>query len=286
VAEAVGHVGRSPAGGVGIVATLRAPVMWFGGKGGLRAKIAPLIPQGARYIEPFAGAASLFWSRPRSPIEVLNDLDGRVVALFRVLQDDALSRELEERLYYTPYSRSEFVRALSVLADPTAPVLDTAWAFFVAQNQGFSGLSRTEGDWGRNASETSHVGGWTRKTSRISAWAERLRGVYIEQRPAIGVIRYWDSPDAVMYCDPPYLPETRKHGRYAHEMTYQDHIELLEVLMQLRGRVVLSGYDSPLYRVLEHGGWERIELDAPDHRRLGERVTEVVWRSPNCGRGS
>lgn len=118
----------------------RAPVRWYGGKGRMLAKLLPVVPEGgAPYCEPYCGAASLFWRRPPAPVEVLNDLNGDLVNLFRCIQDLALFEDLKHRLTWTLYSRAEFVRALEILASDEAAGVTRAWAFFVAQNQGFAG---------------------------------------------------------------------------------------------------------------------------------------------------
>jgi DNA adenine methylase len=75
---------------------------------------------------------------------------------------------------------------------------------------------------------------------------QRLKQVQIENKPAIDLIRKYDRPETLFYCDPPYMAETRTSSNdYAHEMNTQQQIELAEVLNSARGRVALSGYDSP-----------------------------------------
>ena len=92
---------------------------------------------------------------------------------------------------------------------------------------------------------------------------ERLRRVQIVSRPAIDVIRTWDSPRTLFYCDPPYLHETRQRKSreiYGYEMKESEHRELAAVLRNCQGKVVLSGYPSPLYEEL-YGSWRN-----SDHR--------------------
>ena len=127
-----------------------APVRWLGGKGKLIGFVWPVLRAagaGAEvYCEPYSGAGSLFFALPRHPVEVINDLDQRLVTLYRALQDEAQCRQLIHRLTFTPYSRAEFIRALALRDDPD-PVT-AAWALFTAQNQGFGGRANTGGNWG------------------------------------------------------------------------------------------------------------------------------------------
>jgi len=117
----------------------------------------------------------------------------------------------------------------------------------------------------------------------VRATAERMRGVVVENRPAMRVMADHDGPDTLHYVDPPYLPETRDAGRdYRHEMTRADHLVLLEFVRGLRGDVVLSGYPSALYDEAL-SDWRRVECMAIADR-AGKR-TEVIWtsfRDPGC----
>ena len=62
--------------------------------------------------------------------------------------------------------------------------------------------------------------------------AERLRGVQIENRPAVELIKRFDYENVLVYCDPPYMLETRHGKQYRHEMDKEDHEELLEALLR------------------------------------------------------
>jgi len=255
------------------------------------------------YVEPFGGAASVLCQlRPR-PIEVYNDLDDRLVSLFRVLQDERQHARLRRRLRYTLYSLAEFRRALALMQDPAADQVDRAWALYTAFNQGFGGMARTEGDWGRSLSSSrgmaTQVSGWWSRFEKLDAWSDRFRRVMIESRDAVKVIRYWDSRDTAMYIDPPYVPATRAANSrdvYRHEMSAEQHVELVEVLLRARGAVVLSGYDHQLYRPLRRSGWRvhRFEVGCScvgvprgDRRRSDAhrpRRTECVWINPRAQR--
>ncbi len=263
------------------------------------------VPLGGRpYCEPYMGAASLFFARPPAPVEVLNDLDGDLVNLFRCLQDPKTFPELKHRLLYTLYSRAEFERALEILNDPsvTDPVL-RAWAFFVALNQGFGGKKpRSIGDWGRTFKTQRGCAGttneWMMRLSMLDDWHLRLLRAQIECRDALEVIRYWDNPEAVFYVDPPYHPDTCiDKNAYVVETDHEHHVRLVETLLQCKGAVVLSGYDHPVYASLVEAGWTvtryKTACHAAGHTResniLGEgaacaRVprTEVVWANPRA----
>lgn len=280
-----------------------APVQWFGGKGNFAKNILPFLPKSTVYCEPFMGAASVFWHLPKPyPVEVLNDLDGELVNLFRVLQDDDLFAEFERKVIWTPYARAEFGRALDMPTD--ASKVDRAWAFFTRQNQGFGGVSESLGNWGRvfvsDDGCASIVNGWRKRMKCLEIWHDRLTRVQIDNQDALTVIRYWDSKDTTFYLDPPYVPDTRAKGSqnvYAHEPEESFHAELTKTILDCAGNVILSGYDHSVYAPLTDAGWHCQKFDTACHaagkvRGSGlqgkgtglEKTarTECVWINPRA----
>jgi len=277
---------------------LRAPFQYFGGKGNMLTKLLPLLPPHKVYVEPFCGAASLFFAKQPSPVEVLNDLNEDVVNVFRVLQNKETHEKLRFRLMYTPYARAEFVRAIEMLKQKDLTPVDRAWAFMVKQNMGFSGGIRANaGDWSRaftsNQGYAKVCNNWLMRLSMLDAWRWRLMLVQIDCRDALEVIRYWDSPDTLFYVDPPYVAETRKTlDVYAYEMTVEQHKELVELLLGIKGKAVVSGYEHPLYSPFGQAGWKVHKFHTTCHaagRVRGSGLqgngsasakvprTEVVW---------
>ena len=110
---------------------------------------------------------------------------------------------------------------------------------------------------------------------------ERLRGVVIENMPAVELIRKFDGPQTLHYVDPPYVLETRNERNagqtYKHEMNNQQHTEMAQTLNECRGYVIVSGYRCDLYDQL-FGGWQRI--DKATHADGAKDRTESLWLSP------
>lgn len=115
---------------------------------------------------------------------------------------------------------------------------------------------------------------WCNLPGKIMQAAERLRGVQIECRPAVELIRRFNHPKVLIYADPPYVLGTRHGKQYRCEMDDQDHEELLEVLLAHKGPVLLSGYDSPLYNDRLRG-WHREE--AVSYSQIASRKREILW---------
>lgn len=230
---------------------------------------------------------------------------------------------LVEQLRLTPFAREEFVDANAETCEPVERARRLIIRAFMgfgsnahsgsatAKRTGFRGMVRGIGSddprvssrfqSGARAGAGSYRSTGFRSNSDRSGttpahdWANypdclieiisRLRGVVIENRAAIEVIRQHDSPNTLIYADPPYLPETRspankydqKHRMYRHELTVDDHRTLLEFLQTLDGMVLLSGYPHEMYdRAL--AGWRRLECAA--HADGARPRTEVLWINP------
>lgn len=280
---------------------------WPGGKGNLLGRLLPLIPPGGRpYTEAYLGAGQVLLNRPPAPVEAANDLDGRIVGLFRLLQDREAYEALRHRLRFTPYARAEFARALEILGaearGEAVPPLDLAWAFLVAQGQGFAGRAESAGNWGRTLSEATTRGAktavvWASLPDRLERVRERILRVQLDQRDALDFLRYWDTPEAVHYVDPPYHPDTIRGLYYRHNADPEHHRRLVEVLLGLEGAVVLSGYRHPVHAPLEEAGWRRLDFPTASHMAGRTRMSglkgkgsalarvprvESVWLNPRA----
>src|SRR5262245_42456877 len=125
-----------------------------------------------------------------------------------------------------------------------------------------------------------NVSAWLSAVEGLAGACDRLLRVAVENRPALEVIRAYDGPLTFMYCDPPYLHETRAAtDAYACEMSEVDHVELLAVLKRCQGKVILSGYPNPLYDDALTG-WRRVDEDIANHAAGGaskRRMVECLW---------
>ena len=265
----------------------RPLLRYHGGKWRLEPWIIAHMPKHKVYVEPFCGAASVLLLKPRVNAEVINDLEGRVVNVFRVLQDPVTADLLRQRLALTPYSRAEFDRCYQ---EPALDAVDGAAKTIMLSQMGHGTdtLGRTCRTGFRSklsGSGLTPAMSWATWPDQIPAFVERLRGVVIESRDACEVMSRLDSTHTLHYVDPPYIASTRSslsdgkattHG-YRHELTDDQHVELSKHLKSLRGMVLLSGYSSMLYDHL-YRKWERVECQA-----LADRAsirTECLWLNP------
>jgi DNA adenine methylase len=121
------------------------------------------------------------------------------------------------------------------------------------------------------------VSRWLGGVEALSEIAERLLRVQIENRPALDLIRLYDGPDTLFYCDPPYLHTTRGDSRaYGFEMDEQQHHELAAALHHVRGKAAVSGYRCPLMDTL-YAGWRRFDADARLCHSIKQPRQECLW---------
>lgn len=254
---------------------------WYGGKFSHLDWLLPLLPTAHHYCEPFAGSGAVLLNRDPAPVETYNDIDGEVVNFFRVLRDDP--ELLARQIGLTPFSREEFYHAVG---KPTGKLtdLERARRFFVRARQARTGLAQTAtlGRWA-NCKNTSRSG----MSGVISRWlggieglddiGSRLLRVQIENRPAIDVIRVYDSKDTLFYCDPPYVHTTRGDSKaYGFEMDEEQHHNLAAALRRIDGRAAISGYRCELMDRL-YKGWRRFDASEKHCHSIKQLRQESVW---------
>lgn len=269
----------------GAAAPKRPLLRYHGGKWRLALWLMQFFPPHRMYVEPFAGSASVLMQKDRASAECINDLDDRVVNLFRVLRDPAQAERLRRRLHLTPFARTEFDAAYEPTDDPVELAARTVVLSFMGHGsdsigRGYRTGFRCKDSDGRSLPSNE----WANWPDQVPLFVDRLRGVAIERRDAIEVIGRLDSEGTLLYVDPPYPFHTRTAARrnhgYRHEMTDQQHRELAAVLHGCAGMVVLSGYATPLYDRELYPDWERHSRKAMAD---GARArTEVVWLNPAC----
>lgn len=258
---------------------MRRPVLrYFGGKYLLAPWIISNMPKHRVYVEPFGGAASVLMQKPRSYAEIYNDLDDRIVNVFRVLQNPDTCNRLESLLRLTPYARKEFELASEVSEDP----IEDARRTIIRSFMGFGADSVTEPTRSTGFRANSNKSGstpahdWVNYSPVVGDFCIRLAGVVIENKKASTLMAQHDGPDVLHYVDPPYVTDTRKRKvAYRFEMSDADHAVLLAQLQFLKGMVLLSGYRSQSYDDL---GWKRI--DRKSFADGANERLESLWLNP------
>ena len=245
---------------------VRPPFTYYGGKTSLAPTIARLLPTHKTYVEPFFGSGAVLFAKAPSVHEVVNDLDGAVVAFWRCLRDRL--PELERACALTPYARDEWAAA-ELAAD--VEDLERARRFWVKVSQSF-GHSVTAGYAYAIGQNTSRVQSVLSGLGRFALAADRLSAVAVENTDALRLVGRFDAPDVLFYIDPPYDMGVRvSSGDYRHEMDEADHEVMAERLVRSSAAVIVSGYGGSQCDSL-YADWHRYEIDAVHADR-----TEVLW---------
>lgn len=256
---------------------------WYGGKFSHLNWLLPLLPACQHYCEPFAGSGAVLLNREPSQAETYNDLDCEVVNFFRVLRDRP--EELIRGISLTPFSRNEYHLALDGSTSENSDV-ERARRFYVKARQTRCGLAQTAslGRWANCKSASSRgmsgsVSRWLGGVEGLPEIAQRLMQVQLENAPAVEVIRRYDSPRTLFYCDPPYLHATRGDTRaYRFEMNEDQYREFAEAVNECKGMVAVSGYDHPLMdEMFKPIRWFKTQGSAKTIHSTKAKRTEVLW---------
>ncbi len=241
-----------------------------GGKQRIAEWIISHFPEHKVYCEPFFGSGAVFFNKPPTYTETINDIDGNIVNLFKVCRDNP--EELARLIEFTPFAREEFEDCYEKSDDP----IEQARRTLVRYHQSFGTSNSSKKSW-RNVRT---YGGprtatmWNYLPGKIAEVCERLKEAQIENIDAIKLIRRYNDENTLIYCDPPYLQSLRKKNLYAHETTDEYHIELLEVLKESKSKIVLSGYDNAMYNEVL-AGWDTDEIVTT--AQMGLKRTEKIW---------
>ena len=253
---------------------MRSPIRWFGGKGNFTQHLLPLIPEHHCYVEVFGGGASLLFAKPPSKVEVYNDIDGDVVAFFRLFHDDDAMEEFKRKCYYTPYSREWFHECNDTWREHEG--IERVYRWFVVNRMLYGSIT---GSATPTFTGTRQRSQWFQDTVRdLDNVVERLHYVQVENDTWERIVNRYDASDTLFYLDPPYIPVTRKSlDMYKHEMAIHHHQELVECLRKVKGKVLLSGYPHPLYDSLS---WacNYVDTSLPNGNASHKR-TECLWRN-------
>ncbi len=259
---------------------------YFGGKWKCADWIVSIMPDHQLYCELFGGMGSVLLHKPKSRAEVFNDRNGEVVNLFRVLTDPDKLKELVQRVAITPYSRDLHAQAWKDWkACNWQSDVERAWLFLVCSHMSIGSAATNErrrmpGFEARLLTDKKldhiQVDPWFNLPEKLLDVARRFAGVTVENRDWSKLFDIYDGAESsLFYLDPPYICG---YG-YAEAFTLEDHERLLARITKSKSMVMLSGYESDLYR-------DTLKDWAVFHKKsynLQNQVrTECLWLNPLC----
>ena len=250
-------------------ANILCPIKYMGGKSRMVPALLRLIPPHTCYCEPFGGAGRLLLAKPRSKVEVWNDLDSSLANFFLCCQQD-VGRVLAE-LEWLPYSQELYNRWKREPL-PEEPFAKAARWFYLVRNA-FGGDFRHGWSTSPHKSSAQH---YVSAKAALRQFAQRLEGVHIGHEDFEACIRRWDSKDTCFYIDSPYM---ELNDYYGPSFTEPDHKRLAQVLHQIQGKAMVSYYPHTLVEEL-YEGWQRLEWEgfvSADKGNGKARSRSVEW---------
>lgn len=214
-------------------------IPWMGGKSRLADKILPIFPKHTCYIEPFAGAAALFFKKEKSKVEVLNDINGELVNLYRVLQNHL--EEFVRQFKWAVTSRQVFewekMKRPETLTD-----IQRAARFYYLQKHAFGG--KVDGQNFGTGTNRTHGINLLRIEEELSAAHLRLHQVFIENLDWAACIKRYDRPHSLFYLDPPYWGT----AGYGVDFGITNYVKMAELSNSIKGKMVISVNDCKKMR--------------------------------------
>lgn len=214
-------------------------IPWIGGKRRLARHILPLFPAHTCYVEPFCGAAALYFMKDQSKVEVINDINGELVNLYRVVKHHL--EEFVRQFRWALVSRQMFKWLLDT-PEETLTDIQRAARFYYLQKQAFGG--RVEGQTFGTAATKRHGINLLRIEEDLSLAHLRLSQTTIEHLDWALCIRRYDKEETLFYCDPPYWETTG----YGVDFPMDNYVLMAELARSIRGKMIISVNDIPEMR--------------------------------------
>lgn len=260
---------------------VKSPVNHIGGKYYLAGWLSEMIPSHVLYCEPFCGAGHLLFSKPVSKVEVINDIDGRLIGFFRVIQHSEKKQALIDKLNLMPYSRALWQDIRSKWKQGNLPPdeIERVSYWFYLNRATFSGDQLRGGFAVPSTTGRNPIISFRNTVDNMNTIAERLKNVCIENLSYDKCIKRYDSKETLFYCDPPYLNSEYYYGK--DSFSHEDHHRLAGLLHGIKGQVMVSHYSNRLYDDL-YKGWHRYEYQSfkGSHKSTGEakpKTIECLW---------
>jgi DNA adenine methylase len=250
---------------------MKTPITYYGGKQQLSAAITQLIPEHRIYAEPFIGGAAVFFAKPASPVEIINDINSEVVNFYEVLQRDFSA--LQSEISISLHSRKMHKHARVIYENPDMfDRIKRAWALWMLANTSYGAI--LDGGFGYDLTGQTTKRLANKRHAFSEELAARLQNAQIECCDALRIIRSRDAPETFFYLDPPY-PGTDQ-GHY-DGYSGDDFRALLETLSKIEGKFLLSSFrHEALAEYKEKHGWSQFEIKM--RKSIAARVSPAAHK--------
>ena len=255
---------------------MNSPIKYYGGKSYMTDEIISHFPKDySIYIEGFGGGASVLFAKEKDKLEIYNDLGRNVYSLFKVLSDKELFKQMKEKLDLTYYSadiRKEFIEDLK---RNNLSLVDRAYKYFYVNRSSFNSVGGFSTSLCVRRNMSKSVSDYLSAIDGLAEVHNRLSSVIIEHRDIFDLIEKYDDKNVFFYLDPPYVHDTRSSNtEYEHEMSDEEHEKFVNILLNGKGKFLVSGYEYPIYDKLVDNGWHLYKYNSPNSN--SDRI-ECLW---------
>jgi DNA adenine methylase len=234
---------------------MKTPLSYYGGKQQLAKRILGLIPEHQIYCEPFLGGGAIFFTKPPSKVEIINDTNGELINFYEVVQRDFSA--LEKEVAVSLHSRKQHHQAEVIYNNPEMfDRIKRAWAVWMLANVSYG--CKLNGSFGFDRVGTASKKLKNKRINFSIEYAVRLQQVQLECCDALRIIKSRDTSGTFFYLDPPYVGADQGHyDGYSQE----DFDSLLELLKTIKGKFLLSSFrNNSLAEYTKQNAWETIEV--------------------------
>jgi DNA adenine methylase len=247
-----------------------SPLAYVGGKSKLAARIIDIFPEHKSYVEVFGGALWVFFRKPESKYEVVNDFDGDLIAFYRVIQNHL--EEFLKQFKYMLASREFFEDWKEQIEARGLTDIQKAARYYYLQRQCFGGRvkGRTFGVIPEGVPRINLL----RMEEELSEVHLRFTRVVIEHLDYADLIKRYDKPETLFYLDPPYHEApTYKHN--FHDI--EDYVKMCDVLKNIKGKFVFSINSHPdIIEIFKDFNIENVNLKYTIGKKEQKDVTELL----------
>jgi len=219
--------------------TAKPIIPWLGGKHRLAKHITPLFPPHECYVEPFCGAAALYFLKAPAHVEVINDINGELINLYQVVK-----HHLEEftRQFKWALSSRQIFKWLQITPEETLTDIQRAARFYYLQKLSFGG--KVDGQSFGTATTSPPRLNLLRLEEDLSQAHLRLSRTTIEHLPWYDCIAKYDREHTLFYCDPPYWGT----AGYGVDFEREQYDKIATAARTIKGKMIISVNDIPEMR--------------------------------------
>lgn len=263
---------------------MNSPIKYFGGKGTMFKNIIEQFPNKDEYdmyIEPFGGSYSIGLKKEPSKMEIYNDLEKNVYSLYKVLSDPEMFRLFKEKCDLVLYNNDIRKEFKELLKNKELSILDRAFYFFYVNRTSHNGIGGFSINSYIRRNMSKSISDFLSCIDRLPELHNRLSNVIITNVDGNELIKKYDNERTLIYCDPPYEQSTRTSARYNVDMDEKEHINFLDIIIKSKSKILVSGYDCPLYDILEKNGFIKINFNV---KTIGgnfkpKTKIETLWKN-------